>query len=208
MGPDCPLGHARCRPQAVPGLQAPSLASRAGCTTPRRLGLAGITELRDTTRYVRAVRRASFAEMPCSVAQALEVVGERWTLLVVRDCLLGVSRFDQLQQRLGIARNVLTDRLDLLVGHQVLERRPYQERPVRHEYVLTERGRDLWHVVHALQQWGDRWAEWPEGPPVEEVHRPCGHVASAVPTCSSCRGILHIDDLEARPGGHGSNVLP
>jgi DNA-binding HxlR family transcriptional regulator len=146
--------------------------------------------------------------MPCSVAQALEVVGERWTLLVVRDCLLGVTRFDQIQQRLGIARNVLSDRLDLLVEVEVLERRPYQERPVRHEYVLTERGRDLWPVVQALQQWGDRWADWPDGPPVQQVHEPCGRPATVVPTCSACRGVLHPEDLRPTSGGHARNVLP
>jgi hypothetical protein len=103
---------------------------------------------------------------------------------------------------------VLTDRLDVLVANGVLERRPYQERPARHEYVLTERGRDLWPVVQALQQWGDRWAEWPEGPPVEVVHEPCGHVAAVVPTCSACRGVLHHEDLTPRAGGAPANVLP
>jgi DNA-binding HxlR family transcriptional regulator len=146
--------------------------------------------------------------MPCSVAQALELVGERWTLLVVRDCLLGVTRFDQIQQRLGIARNVLSDRLELLVEVAVLERRPYQERPVRYEYVLTERGRDLWLVVQALQQWGDRWTEWPDGPPVQQVHEPCGQLTSVVPTCTACRGVLHHEDLRNRPGGHPTNLLP
>lgn len=146
--------------------------------------------------------------MPCSVAQALEVVGERWTLLVVRDCLLGVTRFDQIQQRLGIARNVLSDRLDALVAAQVLERRPYQQRPTRYEYVLTERGRDLWPVVQALQQWGDRWAAGADGPPVCQVHGPCGRVSTAVPTCSACRGVLHHDDVRHRPTGAGPHVLP
>jgi DNA-binding HxlR family transcriptional regulator len=154
------------------------------------------------------VRRASFADMPCSVAQALEVVGERWTLLVVRDCLLGVTRFDQIQQRLGIARNVLSDRLELLVEAEVLERRPYQERPVRYEYVLTERGRDLWPVVQSLQAWGDRWAGWDAGPPVEQVHQPCGQPSTSVPTCSACRGVLHPEDLRPQAGGHPANVLP
>ena len=85
--------------------------------------------------------------MPCSIAQTLEVVGEWWTLLIVRDVLLGLRRFDEIQDRLGIARNVLAQRLDLLVEHDVLTRRAYQERPLRHEYVLTERGRDLWPVL-------------------------------------------------------------
>src|SRR5687767_5069851 len=103
------------------------------------------------------MRRTSFADMNCSIAQALEVVGEWWTLLILRDVFLGVRRFDDFQKRLGIARNVLADRLDTLVERGILERRPYQDRPPRDEYVLTEKGRDLLPVIHALREWGDRW---------------------------------------------------
>ena len=101
------------------------------------------------------MRRTSFEDVRCSVAQALEVVGEWWTLLIVRDLFLGVRRFDGIQRRLGIARNVLTDRLDHLVARGVVERRPYQANPVRHEYVLTEKGKALWPVIEALRAWGD-----------------------------------------------------
>ncbi len=101
----------------------------------------------------------------CSVARALEVVGERWTLLILRNVFLGLHRFDDQQQQLGIARNVLASRLERLVEEQILERRPYGERPVRHEYHLTEKGRALWPVLVELLQWGDRYAPEPEGPP-------------------------------------------
>jgi DNA-binding HxlR family transcriptional regulator len=103
------------------------------------------------------MRRKSFADMNCSVAQALEVVGDPWTLLVVRDALFGVRRFDTFQERLGIPRNTLANRLDLLVRHGVLERRQYQDRPARHEYVPTSKGRDLQPVLLMLMRWGDRW---------------------------------------------------
>src|SRR5688572_17895901 len=109
------------------------------------------------------MERKSFEQMSCSVAQTLEVIGEWWTMLIVRDAFLGVQRFDEFQQRLGIARNVLAQRLNKLVEAGVLERRAYQEKPVRHAYVLTDKGRDLWPVLNAMRQWGDRHHA-PDGP--------------------------------------------
>jgi DNA-binding HxlR family transcriptional regulator len=123
--------------------------------------------------------------MTCSVAQCLETVGEWWSMLIVRDAFLGVSRFDDFQQRLGIARNVLAQRLERLVAHGILVRTPYQQHPVRYDYRLTDKGRDLWPVLTAMRQWGDRWAA-PSGAPVQMVHKSCGHVAAAVPSCSEC----------------------
>lgn len=135
--------------------------------------------------YPGVVQRTSFEDVNCSVAQCLEVVGEWWSLLIVRDAFLGVRRFDDFQARLGISRNILNQRLTTLVGHGVLKKVPYSEHPPRSEYHLTDKGRDLWHVITAMRQWGDRWAA-PEGPPVQVVHRACGHVAEAVPVCSHC----------------------
>ena len=137
--------------------------------------------------------------MPCSVAQCLEVVGEWWTMLIVRDAFLGIRRFDDFQSRTGIARNVLTARLEHLVEHGVLERHPYQERPLRHEYVLTDKGRDLWHVLTAMREWGDRWAA-PDGPPVELVHRSCEHVTRTAVVCDHCREPLDARAVRAVPG--------
>ena len=131
------------------------------------------------------MKRASFEDMHCSVAQALEIVGEWWTLLIIRDCFMGVTRFSDFQEDLGIARNVLATRLDRLVEAGVLVQVPYQQHPLRHDYKLTEKGRDLWHLLTALRQWGDRW-EAPDGPPVQLVHRTCGNIASAEPVCSEC----------------------
>lgn len=123
--------------------------------------------------------------MNCSLAQCLEVVGEWWSLLIVRDAFLGVRRFDDFQARLGISRNILTQRLTRLVDEGVFERTPYQDHPPRSEYRLTGKGRDLWHVVTAMRQWGDRWAA-PDGPPLLLRHTTCGHIAEAVPTCAQC----------------------
>lgn len=155
------------------------------------------------------MRRTSFADAPCSIAQALEVIGEWWTPLILRDAMMGVTRFEHFQSRLGIARNVLATRLDALVEHGVLEQVQYQERPVRHEYVLTRKGKDLWPVLTMLRQWGDTWYA-PDGPPVEMVHSPCGHAAPAELSCSSCGETLRARDLELRhgPGAKNGGLLP
>jgi DNA-binding HxlR family transcriptional regulator len=153
------------------------------------------------------MRRTSFEDMHCSVAQALEVVGEWWSLLIVRDALLGVRRFDDFQRDLGISRNVLTDRLNRLVEQGVLERHRYQEHPPRDEYRLTEKGRDLWTVLTALRQWGDRWAA-PDGPPALLEHRRCGHHVDAVYHCSHCGEPLQQRDLRLHDGpGAGPEPL-
>ncbi len=107
--------------------------------------------------------KRSYDDQNCSIARALEIVGERWTLLIIRDAFLGRSRFDQFQESLGIARNVLTDRLNRLVEEGILERRRYSERPPRDEYVLTEKGRELRLALTGLRQWGDRYLS--EQPP-------------------------------------------
>jgi DNA-binding HxlR family transcriptional regulator len=145
------------------------------------------------------VQRTSFEEMNCSVAQCLEVVGEWWSLLIVRDAFLGVSRFDDFQARLGISRNILNHRLNRLVDNGIFERVPYQDHPPRAEYRLTEKGRDLWHVVMAMRQWGDRWAA-PEGPPLDVRHVACGQVVQAVPVCSHCGEPLDARSVTAEPG--------
>jgi DNA-binding HxlR family transcriptional regulator len=152
------------------------------------------------------MRRKSFETMNCSVAQTLEVVGEWWTMLIVRDCFLGITRFDDFQERLGISRNILTERLEHLVARDVLVRVPYQDHPIRYDYRLTDKGRDLWLVLNALREWGDRW-EAEDGPPVVLVHRACGHETSIVPTCSSCGERLDPRGVRARPGP-GGRVRP
>src|SRR3954463_4408038 len=135
----------------------------------------------------------------CSIAAALEVVGERWSLLVVRDAFLGVRRFDDFQRSLGVARNVLQSRLERLVEAGVLERRLYNERPPRHEYRLTEKGVDLWPVVVALLKWGDRHV-FPDGAPIVLEHRGGGGEVDARRVCTRCGSALEARDVKARPG--------
>lgn len=123
--------------------------------------------------------------MHCSVAQCLEVIGEWWSMLIVRDVFLGVTRFDEFQQRLGISRNILRQRLDHLVDAGVLTKVAYNEHPPRYDYRLTDRGRDLWPVLNAMREWGDRNAA-PNGPPLQMVHTSCGHIFETRQTCSEC----------------------
>jgi len=143
--------------------------------------------------------------MTCSVAKCLDVVGEWWSLLIIRDALLGVTRFDDFQARLGISRNILTQRLNHLVDHEILKRVAYSDHPPRSEYRLTAKGRDLWQVVTAMRQWGDTWAA-PDGPPVETRHTACGHIVTAVPTCSGCGEPLDARAVTAVPGPGGSEA--
>jgi len=136
----------------------------------------------------------------CSVARALEVIGERWTLLILRDAFMGVRRFDDFQRSLGIARNVLNTRLQRLVEAGLLERRRYQERPERFEYRLTERGIDLWPAIVALMQWGDRHLAGEAGPPVLITHRDCGGRIDDRRTCAACGAQVSAREVTPVPG--------
>jgi DNA-binding HxlR family transcriptional regulator len=124
----------------------------------------------------------------CSIARSLELIGERWTLLIVRDIFRGSRRFDDLQKGLGIARNVLANRLDRLVEEGILERRPYQERPPRDEYFLTEKGIDLWPVLVSLIKWGDKYEpqQFDGLPPVSIRHKECEGEIDEHFTCTEC----------------------
>jgi DNA-binding HxlR family transcriptional regulator len=121
------------------------------------------------------MKAKSFAGMRCSVAGALEAIGDRWAILVIRDLALGLSRYDELQASLGIPTTTLTKRLKHLEAHGLIARLRYQERPPRNEYRLTKKGRDLWKVTTALREWGDRWdASGYGAPPLEVVDRETG----------------------------------
>ncbi len=135
----------------------------------------------------------------CSIARSLEVVGERWTLLILRDTSFRRRRFDDLQRSLGLARNVLTDRLQRLCDEGLLERRLYQEHPPRYEYAQTDKGRDLLPVLAALIQWGDKYYA-PNGPPRLIRHRGCGGEVLQRFSCATCGAELTAGDLESQPG--------
>jgi DNA-binding HxlR family transcriptional regulator len=145
------------------------------------------------------MERKSFAEMDCSVAQCLELVGEWWSLLIVRDAFLGVTRFDDFQRSLGISRNVLHPRLDRLTEAGVLTKVPYSVRPPRSEYRLTDKGRDLWPVITAMRQWGDRYAA-PDGARLQLVHKGCGATTDVALTCESCGERVTARDVVAVDG--------
>jgi len=136
----------------------------------------------------------------CSVAKSLEVIGERWSLLIVREVMYGKRRFSQMQSSLGVARNVLSTRLARLIEEGILERRAYQESPPRYEYFLTEKGLDLWPALIALQGWGDRHSTGPEGPPMLLEHKGCGGRVSDRGICERCDEVLSARDARAVPG--------
>jgi DNA-binding HxlR family transcriptional regulator len=138
----------------------------------------------------------------CSVARALEAMGDRWTMLVIREAFLGTRRFDDYQRNLGVARNVLADRLARLVDEGILRRRRYQEHPERFEYSLAEKGIDLWPVLVSLMKWGDRHAA-PDGPPMLIVHRGCGGEVNGRFICEKCGEPVDARGSEARPGPGG-----
>jgi DNA-binding HxlR family transcriptional regulator len=120
----------------------------------------------------------------------MDLLGDQWTLLVLREAFYGVTRFDQFQLSLGIARNTLTERLDRLVGAGLLTRARYQDKPARYEYLLTDMGADFLPTLVALMRWGDRWLSDESGPPVAVRHTACGEVTSAAVHCSHCGALL------------------
>ena len=140
-----------------------------------------------------------FSEQNCSIAAALAVVGERWSLLVMRDVLLGRRRFSEIKRSLGVAPNILSDRLQQLVEHGLLERTPVSEGSDSYEYVPTPKGRDISPVLTALLQWGDAYAA-PDGPPRVQVHLACGHDAHPQMRCSHCGEVIARGELTSRPG--------
>jgi DNA-binding HxlR family transcriptional regulator len=143
------------------------------------------------------LKREYEGQESCSVARTLEIVGERWTWLIVRDAFLGLTRFDEFRTSLGIARNVLADRLGRLVEEGILERVPYQERPLRHEYRLTKKGEELFTALNAIRQWGDRYVS--EAPMRLLRRRSDGTpvVAALVPEGTPA---LARDEIELVPG--------
>ena len=140
----------------------------------------------------------SYDNQNCSIARTLEIVGERWTILVLREVSLGFHRFEEIQRHLGIATNVLADRLTTLVDRGVLKKVP-TERPDRFEYRFTRKGASLSPVITAMMHWGDEW-EAPDGPPRELVHTKCDHVTHAVSTCAHCGEALEPDEILTQPG--------
>jgi DNA-binding HxlR family transcriptional regulator len=147
-----------------------------------------------------------FSVDTCTIGRAMAILGEKWTMVVLREIFNGIRRFDDMRRRTAIPRQVLTNRLGVLVDHGLLRKEPYQvpgER-ARHEYRLTQKGLDLYPVMVAVAQWGDRYLADPEGPPVEFVHRDCGATMTVAPVCAAGH---HVDDVrrivpQPGPGAH------
>jgi DNA-binding HxlR family transcriptional regulator len=136
----------------------------------------------------------------CSVARSVAVIGDRWTLMLLRDCFLGIRRFDDFQARLGISRAIVADRLKRLTDEGVLRREAYQDRPARHEYRLTEKGLALHPVIMAIVHWGDAFYAGADGPPLLHRHRTCGCDFAPVMTCSECGEPVAAREVEVRAG--------
>ncbi|MGF6508524.1 winged helix-turn-helix transcriptional regulator [Paraburkholderia sp. 32] len=144
--------------------------------------------------------RKRFDGMDCSVARALDEVGEWWTLLIVRECTQGSRRFDEFQSGLGIARNILTARLERLIELEILERFPLAERANTFGYRLTSKGADLYPVLVALMQWGDKWLARNGKPPIELVEHASGHRVEAVEVRAPSGQALKYQDVRFAPG--------
>jgi DNA-binding HxlR family transcriptional regulator len=154
------------------------------------------------------VKRTSVGHFNCTIARGLDIVGEWWTPLVLRSLFLGRRRFEEIQGDLGIARNILSDRLSTLVEHGVVEKVKYHDHPVRYEYHLTEMGRDLFGVLMAFMAWGDRWLAEGE-PPVQLIHDHCGPSGEPRRTrarvvCAECGADLQPGEYSVSPGGGAS----
>lgn len=146
------------------------------------------------------MQRTRFSDMACSIARTLDVAGEPWSPLIIRDIWVGITRFDDLQRDLGISRKVLAGRLEWLTAQGILERSAYSQRPPRHEYKLTEKGRDFCTVLMAITAWGDRWTTGTDGKPVLLRHRICDQLTTAEVRCSCCGEPLAATDIVFEPG--------
>jgi DNA-binding HxlR family transcriptional regulator len=148
------------------------------------------------------------SEQQCSVARSSAVLGDRWSLLLLSDFFLGVRRFDDFQQRLGLSRTTLTNRLKLLEDHKVIRRSLYQQQPARYEYRLTAKGRDLFPVISALVTWGDKYYFDGLTPPIIRTHNACGHDIQPVLTCPECHEALDARSISARERPESSRLPP
>ena len=139
-------------------------------------------------------------EEPCSVARTIGVIGDRWTLLILRECFLRTRRFEGFQSALGITRHLLAERLKKLVRTGILRRIPYQDSPKRHEYILTQKGLDLYPIMMAIVHWGDTHMVDERGRPLLHEHKKCGKLFDPVMVCSECGEPLAAKEVVTRPG--------
>ena len=146
------------------------------------------------------MRRVDTSDWPCTIARSVSVLGDHWNLLIIRQACLGTRRFDDFQQSLGIGRNILTVRLNRLVDEGLIDRVEYQQNPTRHEYRLTQKGREVYPILAAMAAWGDRWLTGPEGTPLILHHTACDHDMHSVVKCDHCDEPLDVRQVRAQPG--------
>jgi DNA-binding HxlR family transcriptional regulator len=146
------------------------------------------------------MQRTRFGDMACSIARTLDVIGEPWSPLILRDVWVGMTRFEQIQGDLRISRKVLTERLKWLVESEVLERRQYETHPPRYEYVLTAKGTELVELLMVMVAWGDKWIDDGKGPPVLYRHHACGQISHVELRCASCGESMRADEIDLLPG--------
>jgi DNA-binding HxlR family transcriptional regulator len=148
------------------------------------------------------------SQQQCSIARSSAVLGDRWSLLLLSDFFLGVRRFDDFQQRLGLSRTTLTNRLKLLEDHDVVRRDVYQHQPTRYEYRLTAKGRDLFPVISALVTWGDKYYFDGLTPPIIRTHQVCGHDIQPVLSCPECHEEVDARSMSARGRPESAELPP
>ena len=146
------------------------------------------------------MQRTDFGKFTCSIARTLDVVGEPWTPLILRDVWVGIRRFDEIQADLGISRKVLTERLKWLLECGVLASQEYSRTPPRSEYVLTDKGAQLCDLLLVMAGWGDRWLAGAAGPPVLYRHHACGQISHVELHCSTCDQPMSVDTIDVLPG--------
>ena len=156
--------------------------------------------LASSTRTLPVMKWEEIDQQACSVARALSVLGERWTLLIIRDAFRGTRRFDEFQRSLGVTRHRLSERLRKLVDQGVLTRVAYMDRPVRYEYRLTRKGLALYPVLMTLSQWGDDWMDDGNGPPQTYRHSLCGHTTRSILSCEHCGDPVRPEEVSAQMG--------
>ncbi len=139
-------------------------------------------------------------DQPCSVARTLSILGDRWTMLILRNAFMGVRRFDDFQRSLGLTRHVLSERLKRLVEHDILVKVPYVERQERFEYKLTEKGLDLYPIILSMTQWADKWMDMGLGKPIEFTHKTCGNKMTPKMVCSECNELIKAKEVRASAG--------
>lgn len=145
------------------------------------------------------MKRSDFSNMACSTARTLDLIGEWWTPLIIRDLLLGNRRFEGLRKNLGISKKILTDRLQSLLASGIIVKRLYEQSPPRYEYVLTEMGEELGPILLAMVSWGDKWLSGGK-PPLKITHNDCGQTLKVQVVCAACGKPVNFNDNTAKPG--------